>query len=183
MTPEQARLVAESFKELEPRIPELGSAVYDVLFSIAPDTRAMFRGDMAVQHRKLVNVLGEFAMLRKRSQHFLPATGHGGDAVVPGIDRLRAGHKAAGVQARHYALMRQALLTSVAAMLGDKLDERTAEAWGAAFDTLAETMQKPESATPAEINLLSSMFGRKFSDADQDKPAGGSEGTLDDFFK
>ena len=103
--------------------------------------------------------------LRRRSQHFLPATGTGGGAVVPGINRLRSGHMAAGVKVEHYAFMRKAILNSLAAILGEKFDDRAAEAWGAAFDTLAETMQKPESATPEEVKLLSSMFGRKFESA------------------
>jgi hemoglobin-like flavoprotein len=53
-------------------------------------------------------------------------------------------------------------------MLGDRFDNKAAEAWGAAFDMLAETMQKPESATPEEAKLLSSMFGRKFENARAD---------------
>ncbi len=180
MTPEQAKLVADSFTQLEARLPELGAAAYSALFNIAPETRAMFKGDMASQHNKLVNVLVEFVKLRRRSQHFLPATAHGGEAVVPGIDRLRSGHRVAGVQPQHYGLMRQSILNSVGAMLGDKFGERAAEAWGAAFDTLAETMQKPESATPEEIKLLSSMFGRKLENTSS-SDAGGA--TLDEFFE
>ena len=44
MTPEQAKLVADSFSELEDRLPELGAAVYDRLFYVAPETRSMFKG-------------------------------------------------------------------------------------------------------------------------------------------
>ncbi|MGO9173843.1 MAG: globin domain-containing protein [Rhodomicrobium sp.] len=183
MTPEQAKLVANSFAQLESRLPELGAAVYDTLFYIAPDTRAMFKGDMVSQHKKLVNVLVEFVKLRRRSQHFLPATDRGGEAVVPGIDRLRSGHKASGVKSEHYALMRNAILNSLAAMLGDKLDERTAEAWGAAFDTLAETMQRPESATLEEINLLSSMFGRRFEGTNDSAASRDRSPSADDFFE
>ena len=183
MTPEQAKLVADSFSQLENRLPELGAAVYERLFDIAPETRAMFRGDIQAQHRKLVAILIEFVQLRRRSQHFLPATGTGGGAVVPGINRLRTGHMSAGVKIEHYAFMRKAILDSLAAILGEKFDDRTAEAWGAAFDTLAETMQKPESATPEEVKLLSSMFGRKFESAKASEAAGNSTPSLDDFFE
>ena len=183
MTPEQAKLVADSFSQLESRLPELGAAVYERLFHIAPETRAMFRGDIQAQHRKLVAVLVEFVKLRRRSQHFLPATGTGGGAVVPGINRLRSGHMSAGVKVEHYAFMRKAILNSLEAILGEKFDDRAAEAWGAAFDTLAETMQKPESATPEELGLLSSMFGRKFESAKADEAAGNAAPSLDDFFE
>ena len=39
MTPEQAKLVADSFSQLERRLPELGAAVYERLFYIAPETQ------------------------------------------------------------------------------------------------------------------------------------------------
>ncbi len=184
MTPEQARVVADSFSLLESRLPELGAAVYDKLFYVAPETRAMFKGDMRAQHRKLVNVIVEFVKIRRRSQHFLPVTGASGGAVVPGHNRLRSGHTAAGVKTEHYAMMRKAILASLAAMLGDRFDNKAAEAWGAAFDMLAETMQKPESATPEEAKLLSSMFGRKYESAKADEAAGkAGGGSLDAFFE
>ena len=182
MTPEQAKIVAESFSQLEPRLPELGAAVYDRLFYFAPETRAMFKGDMRAQHQKLVSVIVEFVKLRRRSQHFLPVTGSAGTAVVPGMNRLRSGHMAAGVKSEHYALMRRAILSSLAAMLGDKFDSRAADAWGAAFDMLAETLQKPESATPEELKLLSSMFGRKMEAAKAEEAAGKKPASLDGFF-
>ena len=69
-------------------------------------------------------------------------------------------------------------------MLGDRFDNKAAEAWGAAFDMLAETMQKPESATPEEAKLLSSMFGRKYESAKADEAAGkAGGGSLDAFFE
>jgi hemoglobin-like flavoprotein len=182
MTPEQAKLVADSFSQLETRLPELGAAVYDKLFSAAPDTRAMFKGDMHLQHRKLVGVIVEFVKLKGRSQHFLPVTGSGGTAVIPGINRLRSGHAAAGVKTGHYAVMRNAILSALAAVLGEGFDNRAADAWGAAFDTLAETLQKPESATPEERKLLSSMFGRKFETAKVHETDGGGVPSADDFF-
>jgi len=183
MTPDQAKIVADSFSKLESRLPELGAAVYDRLFDVAPETRAMFKGDIRAQHSKLVNIIVEFVKIRSRSQHFLPVTGSSGGAVVPGINRLRSGHEAAGVKVEHYALMRKAILNSLAAMLGDRFDNKAAEAWGAAFDMLAETMQKPESATPEEAKLLSSMFGRKFEKAKADEAAGKGGASLDAFFE
>jgi hemoglobin-like flavoprotein len=182
MTPEQARIVADSFSHLESRLPELGAAVYERIFAAAPETRAMFKGDMSDQHKKLVNVIIEFVKLRRRSQHFLPVTGTAGSAVVPGINRLRTGHNSAGVKSEHYALMRWAILNSLADILGERFDNRAADAWGAAFDMLAETLQKPESATPEEAKLLSSMFGRKFESARTGEIGGKGNVSPEDFF-
>jgi hemoglobin-like flavoprotein len=182
MTPEQARIVADSFSHLEGRLPELGAAVYDRIFAAAPELRAMFKGDMRDQHKKLVNVIVEFVKLKRRSQHFLPVTGTAGSAVVPGINRLRTGHVSAGVKSEHYALMRRAILNSLAAILGERFNNRVADAWGAAFDMLAETLQKPESATPEEAKLLSSMFGRKFESARKGEIGGKGNVSPEDFF-
>jgi hypothetical protein len=82
------------------------------------------------------------------------------------------------VKAEHYAMMRQAILNSLTAMLGERFDVRAADAWGAAFDMLAEALQKPETATPEELKLISAMFGRKFEAA---KAAGGNA-SADSFF-
>jgi hemoglobin-like flavoprotein len=182
MTPEQAKIVADSFSKFESRLPELGAAVYDTLFHAAPETRAMFKGDMDLQHRKLVSVIGEFANLRRRSQHFLPVTGNGGVAVVPGIDRLRSGHASAGVKTGHYTLMRNAILKALKGVLGAEFDGRMEEAWGAAFDTLAGTLQRPESVTPDERKLLSSMFGRKFENPGIDDTGAHGSASADAFF-
>lgn len=180
MTPEQAKLVANSFARLEPRLDEFGTEVFDTLFAIAPETRALFKGDMAAQQKKLVTILMEFVKLRQRSQHFLPVTGHGGEAVVPGIDRVRARHEEVGVKDEYFGFMRRAVLHSLAAMLGRDFDERAAEAWGAAFDMLAETIQRPRSTAAQEGKLLSSISGRRFEE-NSSAPAGGGSAP-DDFF-
>ncbi len=46
MTPEQARLLAESFSKLESRLYDLGSLVHQKLFEISPQLRHLFKGDM-----------------------------------------------------------------------------------------------------------------------------------------
>ena len=44
-------------------------------------------------------------------------------------------------------------------------------------------LQKPESATPEEAKLLSSMFGRKFENARAEEAAGKGSPSADDFFE
>lgn len=179
MTPEQAKLVADGCAQLEPRLDEFGAAVFDRLFTIAPETRALFTGDMAAQHKKLITTLMEFVQLRRRSQHFLPVTGQGGEAVVPGIERLRARHEQVGVKGEHFPLLRTAILHSLATMLGRDFDERAAEAWSAAFDILAEAIERPRSAAPQEVKF-SNMLGRRFEDMNANADA--RSVTPDEFF-
>src|SRR5260370_6877871 len=54
MTPEQVKLVQESFARVAP-IPETAAVLfYDRLFEIAPSVKAMFPADMTEQRRKLM---------------------------------------------------------------------------------------------------------------------------------
>ena len=57
MTPEQIKIVRSTFAQVMVQKMEAGRLFYDRLFVIAPDTRAMFRGDVDVQARKLMDTL------------------------------------------------------------------------------------------------------------------------------
>ena len=52
MTPEQVKSVQDSFAKVVPIADTAASIFYDRLFTIAPETRALFPGDMAEQRRK-----------------------------------------------------------------------------------------------------------------------------------
>ena len=57
MTPDQVRLVQESFAKLVPIADQAASMFNERLFEIAPQVRAMFPPDMAEQQRKLMATL------------------------------------------------------------------------------------------------------------------------------
>lgn len=161
MTPEQTRVLAETFKKLENRLPELGAAVYAKLFEISPESKPLFKGDMEEQHAKLAMVFAEFIRVKTRSQHFLPVTKQGGEAVIPGVGPLGDRHEARyGVQAQHYIYMRAALLHALARLLGSEFNEKVAEAWGETFDMLAEAMQKHAGGNP-EAQAFARIFSGK----------------------
>ena len=50
-----------------------------------PNSRRLFKGDMEEQKLKLARVFAEFIRVKTRSQHFLPVTKKGGEAVIPGV--------------------------------------------------------------------------------------------------
>jgi hemoglobin-like flavoprotein len=168
MTPGQMRLLAESCRKLDDRLPELGEAVYTKLIEISPETRALFKGDMQKQYVKLGKTLAEFARVKTRSQHFLPVTGKGGEAVIPGVSALGIRHETEyGVRPEHYDFMREALLHALARLLGKDFNEEIAVAWGETFDMIAEAMQKHAGGTRE-----TEAFARLFSG----KPAGLADG-------
>jgi len=57
MTPDQVRLVQESFAKVTPIADQAASMFCERLFEIAPQVRAMFPPDMAEQQRKLMATL------------------------------------------------------------------------------------------------------------------------------
>src|SRR5208282_3590625 len=119
MTPEQARLLAQSFAKLENRLYDLGSLLHLKLFEISPESRLLFKGDMEEQKLKLARIFAEFIRLKTLSSHFLPVTGTGGEAIIPGIGALGARHEIVyGVRPQHFGYMREALLYAVKTLLG-----------------------------------------------------------------
>ncbi len=143
MTPQQARLLAESFSKIENRLYELGSLVHRRLFEISPESRRLFKGDMEEQALKMARVFGEFARLQRRSQHFMPVTGKAGEVIIPGIGSLGARHEINyGVRSKHFGHMREALLYAIKSLLGRDYNDEIGLAWSEAFDMLANSMQK-----------------------------------------
>jgi hemoglobin-like flavoprotein len=161
MTPEQTRLLAESFAKLENRLYDLGSLVYQKLFEIDPNSRRLFKGDMEEQKLKLARVFAEFIRVKTRSQHFLPVTKKGGEAVIPGVGALGERHEANyGVGCKHYHYMREALLYAISTLLGPEYSEEVGRAWAETFDMLSEAMQKHAGENP-EAAAFARLFHRR----------------------
>src|SRR5438034_4076736 len=57
MTPEQVSLVQSSFAKVAPIADTAAALFYDRLFTIAPQVKEMFKGDMGEQGRKLMSTL------------------------------------------------------------------------------------------------------------------------------
>ena len=164
MTPKQAQVLAESFTKLENRLYELGSLVYGKLFEISPESRLLFKGDIEQQKLKLARVFGEFIRVKSRSQHFLPVTQKGGEAIIPGVGALGERHEANyGVACRHYGYMKEALLYAISTLLGRECTPEIAEAWAAAFDMLSEAMIKHAGENPEAVAFARMFHGRSRS--------------------
>ena len=152
MTPEQARLLAESFSKLENRLYDLGTLIHQKLFELSPKSRSLFKGDMEEQKLKLARVFAEFIRLKTRSHHFLPVTGKGGEVIIPGIGSLGARHEIVyGVGSKHYGYMREALLYAIKSLLGKDYNDEIGRAWSETFDLLAGAMQKHAGDNPGGV--------------------------------
>lgn len=151
MTPEQTKIVAESFARLEPRLRDFAATLYQRLFQNAPETHKLFKADMEDQFQKLGKVLGEFVRLNTRSQHLLPVSAGKKNVIIPNIETLKANHLRAGVVASHYPYFAEALLHSVG-VYDPKADAAVIDAWLAVFTVFTEGLLSLHSLTANETS-------------------------------
>ena len=102
---------------------------YKRLFDLAPDTKPLFRNDMAEQGRKLFLTLATVVDALDRL-----------DTIVPVARELAIRHVAYGARERHYAAVGSAMIETLRAGLGPSFDSATETAWTAAYAVLADTM-------------------------------------------
>lgn len=129
MTPEQIQLVRLTFTQITLNEAEAGRQFYDRFFTLAPDARALFKDDVAVQTRKLMNSLGIALSSLKNP---------GGLSYI--VDGLGRRHARYGVRDEHYAHFRSALLWMFEKQLGPAFTPQAREAWNTLYVELSETM-------------------------------------------
>lgn len=144
ITARQITLVQDSFALVLPLTDVVAADFYARLFALAPDTRPLFRADMAEQGRKLFLTLATVI-------DALDAL----DRVLPMAEALAIRHVGYGARDRHYAAVGEALLGALGATLGDRFDTATRDAWTSAYTLLAGHMRaaaataKPDRAAAA----------------------------------
>ena len=129
MTPEQVKLVQESFAKVVPISDQAAVIFYDRLFEIAPSVKSMFTGDMAEQRRKLMTMLAAVV------------NGLGNlESILPAASALAIRHVNYGAKTEHYPVVGSALLWTLEKGLGDAWTPEVADAWTAAYGTLSGYM-------------------------------------------
>lgn len=102
---------------------------YDRLFADAPDTRALFRNDMAEQRRKLMLTLTFIVGHLDRL-----------DVLLPQAVELARRHVGYGARDRHYAAVGSALIEALRGKLGARFTRDAEQAWAAAYRALSAAM-------------------------------------------
>ncbi|MEE7489081.1 globin family protein [Methylobacterium oryzae] len=131
MTPEQVRLVQDSFAKVRPIAGTAADLFYDRLFEIAPRVRDLFPGDMTEQKQKLMAMLGLAVANLNRP-----------DTVVPALQDLGRKHAAYGAQDSHYAPVGAALLWTLEQGLGPDFTPEVREAWAETYALVAGVMKQ-----------------------------------------
>lgn len=129
MTPQQVALVQASFAKVAPIADTAAALFYGRLFETAPETRALFHGDMTLQGRKL---MGAITTVVTNLDDL--------SAVVPVAQELAKRHVGYGVRPEHYAPVGAALLWTLEQGLGGDFTPDVGAAWAAAYGALSGAM-------------------------------------------
>ena len=129
MTPDQVRLVQQSFSKVAPIADQAAIMFYDRLFEVAPSVKALFPADLTEQRKKLMATLG--AVVNGLSSI---------ESILPAASALATRHVAYGAKAEHYPVVGGALLWTLQKGLGEAWTPEVAAAWTAAYGTLSTYM-------------------------------------------
>ncbi|TIO10462.1 globin family protein [Mesorhizobium sp.] len=130
MTPDQIRLVQDSFREVLPIRVAAAALFYERLFAIDSNLRALFlASDMPKQGAELMASLGSVVRGLDRAS-----------TVLPIVRELAKRHAAYGFKEHHYPIVGQAFIDTLAAGLGTAFTPAVREAWEAAYALLASVM-------------------------------------------
>jgi nitric oxide dioxygenase len=129
MTPDQVKLVQQSFAKVAPISETAAGLFYDRLFEVAPSVKSMFPADMTEQRKKLMSMLA------------VVVNGLGSlESVLPAASALAIRHVSYGAKAEHYPVVGAALLWTLEKGLGDAWTPDVADAWTTAYGTLSGFM-------------------------------------------
>ena len=130
MTPNEIRLIRESWAAVEPIADTAASLFCTRLFQLDPAIERLFRRtDMESQRKNLMQTL---TVVVKSIDKL--------DQIVPAVQALGRRHAGYGVRESHYATVGEALLWTLEQGLGDAFTPDVRAAWTAAFGTLSTVM-------------------------------------------
>ena len=129
VTSAQKTLVQDSFVDIATIADDAAVLFYQRLFELDPSLRPLFRGDMAEQRKKLMQMLTAAVKGLDRLEQLVP--------VVQDLGRRHARY---GVREQHYETVGAALLWTLEAGLGRGFTPEVRGAWTAVYTLLATTM-------------------------------------------
>jgi hemoglobin-like flavoprotein len=151
MTPEQVKLVQDSFAKVAPIADKAADLFYDRLFVIAPEVRSLFPDDLSAQKKKLMQMLTTAV-----------TNLHQVEKIVPAVQDLGRRHVGYGVSAKHYEPVGAALLWTLEQGLGPAFTAEVKEAWTVTYTTVADVMKAAAAQVPPKPQskgLMARLFG------------------------
>ncbi len=130
MTPEQIKLVQDSWAKVIPISETAAELFYGKLFELDPSLKPMFKGDMKEQGRKLMAILNTAVNALTKLE-----------TIVPAVQDMGRRHVGYGVKDEHYDTVGEALIWTLDAGLKDDFTEDTKTAWIGVYTLVATTMK------------------------------------------
>ncbi len=130
-----ARLVRESFAQVEERETEMAQYFYGMLFALAPETRELFPANMEVQRSRLFRAVAHIVRLVDSPEELMPY-----------LHQLGRDHRKFGVIAKQYDTLGIALLGAVKRYAGESWTDEVELAWAEAYALAAQAMQEAAAA-------------------------------------
>jgi hemoglobin-like flavoprotein len=130
MTPEQVKLIQDSFNQVRPAAEKVAEIFYGRLFEVAPGVRALFSDDVKPQGRKLMTMLATVVDGLDKL-----------DDLVPAVQDLGARHVGYKAEPAHYDVVGEVLLWTLGQGLGDDFTADVEAAWTEAYTILASVMK------------------------------------------
>jgi len=130
MTPEQIKLVQDSWAKVVPISETAAELFYGKLFELDPSLKPMFKGDMKEQGRKLMAILNTAVNALTKLE-----------TIVPAVQDMGRRHVGYGVKDEHYDTVGEALIWTLDAGLKDDFTEDTKTAWIGVYTLVATTMK------------------------------------------
>ena len=132
-------LVQDSWRKVLPIADIAGRLFYANLFEADPSLRPMFKGDLARQATKLMQMI-DIAVARLGEPAIL----------LPILERLGARHNEYGVQPQHYATVGAALLKTLEQGLGPGFTPEVRTAWATVYRVMTDVMVRASAASPVK---------------------------------
>ena len=151
MTPEQVKLVQDSFQKVVPIADTAADLFYDRLFTIAPEVKPLFPDDLGPQKKKLMQMLATAV-----------TNLHQVEKILPAVEDLGRRHVAYGVTAKHYEPVGAALLWTLEKGLGPDFTPPVKAAWTEVYTTVAGVMTKAAATVPQpepKKGFMARLFG------------------------
>lgn len=129
MNQNTVNLVQTTWAKVAAIAPQAAELFYNNLFAADPSLKALFKGDMTEQGKKLMQMIG--AAVGKLNDL---------DSLVPILQNLAKRHDGYGVKEAHYATVGGALLKTLEQGLGDDFTPEVKDAWASVYGVMAEVM-------------------------------------------
>ena len=136
MTPEQIKLIKETWDQVKPISDQAAELFYNRLFELDPELKPLFKTDIKSQGEKLMTMITTAVDNLDNL-----------DKIIFAVQDLGKRHADYGVKAGHYETVGSALLWTLEQGLGDGYTDEVKEAWTITYGTLADVMLEAAAET------------------------------------